>query len=71
MTAMDYREVIEITKTVKQHWAAVTGPYDCACGHIHHGRQLYENGVLSRLAPQFSICDEATCPCSNLRRVAV
>jgi hypothetical protein len=70
-TMREYREVIEITKTITQHWAAVTGAYDCRCGHTHHGRQLYEDGRLSHLSPQFSICDEATCPCSALMRVAV
>ena len=66
---MDYQEVIEITRTVKQRWAAVTGAHACMCGHTHHGRQLYEDGRISRLAPQYGFCDNRVCPCSVLRQV--
>ena len=59
-----------VVKTIRQEWVAVTGPHLCRCGHDHHGRELYENGKLTNLAPQFGICDEDDCPCTMLQGVA-
>jgi hypothetical protein len=66
MTSVSVRTV---TKMVKQEWVAVTGPYPCRCGHDHHGRELYENGHLSHLAPQYGLCDDPDCVCDSLARV--
>lgn len=60
-----------VVRNVRQEWVAVTGPHMCVCGHTHHGRELFENGALSNLAPQYSICDSDICPCTVLRRDVV
>jgi hypothetical protein len=63
---MDYPN--DIVRTVKEHWVAVTPGYDCSCGHTHHGRELYRNGRMENLAPQYGFCDNDACPCTTLRR---
>jgi hypothetical protein len=61
--------VNDIVRLVQEHWVAVTPGYPCKCGHTHHGRELFRDGHLMNMAPQYGFCDDAVCVCDTLKRV--
>ena len=52
-------------KTAEEHWVP-TGPgYPCACGHDHHGRQLYRGNVRVAHVTLYRRCDKDDCGCTE------